>query len=159
MAAKESTRKVKLPDTNLLVYSVNASSPFHSVAASWLSSAFAAPGGIAFAWNALIGFVRVATHPHVMAAPLSVGDATSMVDEWLAHPRATLVNPGAHHASVLFKLLLQCGTAGNLTNDAHLAALAVEHAACVGTFDRDFLKFKGVQIELLTQPESSKTSS
>ena len=37
--------------------------------------------------------------------------------------------------------------------------LAVEHAACVGTFDRDYLKFKGVQIELLTQPDSSKTSS
>ena len=69
---------------------------------------------------------------------------------------ATLVNPGTHHADVLFKLLLQCGTAGNLANDAHLAALAVEHGASVGTFDHDFLKFKGVQIELLTQPDSSK---
>ncbi len=142
---------MRLPDTNVLVYSVNASSPFHATAAAWLAKAFGAPGGIAFAWSALIGFVRVATHPRALAAPLSVADATALVDEWLSHPRATIVHPGAHHADVLFKLLLQCGTAGNLTNDAHLAALAVEHSASVGTFDRDFLKFKGVQIDLLTQ--------
>ena len=150
MAAKESALKVKLPDTNLLIYSVNASSPFHSVAAPWLSSAFAAPGGIAFAWNALIGFVRVATHPRIMAAPLSVGEATSMVDEWLSHPRATLVNPGTHHADVLFKLLLQCGTAGNLTSDAHIAALAIEHNAEVLTFDQDFARFTGLRYQLLS---------
>ncbi|MDO5693243.1 MAG: PIN domain-containing protein [Pseudomonadota bacterium] len=150
---------MRLPDTNLLVYSVNASSPFHPVAVSWLAKSFAAPGGVAFAWNALIGFVRIATHPRAMQAPLSVGDATAMVDEWLSQPRATVVNPGTHHADVLFKLLLQCGTGGNLTNDAHLAALAVEHSATVGTFDRDFLKFKGVQIDLLTRPDPTPTSS
>lgn len=150
---------MKLPDTNLLVYSVNASSPFHSAASAWLVNAFTAPGGVAFAWNALIGFVRVATHPRIMQTPLSVGDATAIVDEWLSQPRTTVLNPGTHHADVLFKLLLQCGTAGNLTNDAHLAALAIEHSAVVGTFDRDFLKFKGVQIELLARPDSSTASS
>lgn len=146
---------MKLPDTNVLVYSVNASSPYHGAAAAWLARAFAAPDGVAFAWNALIGFVRIATHPRAMSAPLAVGDATAMVDEWLAHPRATLVHPGQRHADLFFKLLLQRGTATNLTNDAHLAALAVEHTATVGTFDRDFLKFKGMQIDLLPATDFS----
>lgn len=145
---------MKLPDTNVLVYSVNVHSPHHPAASDWLERAFDARAGVAFAWNALIGFVRVTTHPRVMPAPLTVGDATAVVDEWLAHPRAHLIHPGDRHADLFFKLLLQCGTAGNLTNDAHLAALAVEHGATVGTFDRDFLKFKGVQLELLSSSHS-----
>ena len=36
-------------------------------------------------------------------------------------------------------------TAGNLVNDAHLAALAVEHAAEVVSFDRDFGRFPGLR--------------
>lgn len=148
---------MKLPDTNLLVYSVNAYSDHHAAALQWLERAFDASAGVGFAWNALIGFVRIVTHPRVMTTPLSVADATAMVDEWLAHPRANLIHPGDHHADLFFKLLLQCGSAGNLTNDAHLAALAIEHSATVGTFDRDFLKFKGVQIDLLPVSCSLKT--
>ena len=150
---------MKLPDTNLLVYSVSAHSVHHRAALTWLERAFDASAGVAFAWNALIGFVRIATHPRAMALPLTVSDATAMVDEWLAHPRAQLIHPGERHADVFFKLLLQCGTAGNLTNDAHLAALAIEHAATVGTFDRDFLRFKGVQLELLPASDFSQTQA
>lgn len=148
----------RLPDTNLLVYSVNAHSPFHRLAVTWLQEAFDAPAGVAFAWNALIGFVRIATHPRAMSAPLSVADATATLDEWLAHPNARTIHPGPRHGDVFSKLLLQCGTAGNLTNDAHLAALAIEHSAMVGTFDRDFLKFKGVQIDLLRSANPTPSS-
>ena len=143
---------MKLPDTNVLVYSVNASSPQHAAATVWLEQAFASQT-VAFAWNALIGFVRIATHPRVMPAPLSGAEATGVVDEWLAHPHAVLAQPGARHADLFFKLLLQCGAGGNLTNDAHLAALAIEHEAAVGTFDADFLQFRGVQVDLL-RPDS-----
>ena len=34
--------------------------------------------------------------------------------------------------------------AGNLVNDAYLAALAIEHDAAVATFDRDFTRFAEV---------------
>jgi predicted nucleic acid-binding protein len=46
------------------------------------------------------------------------------------------------------RLLLGAGTAGNLTSDAHLAALAIEHGATMLTFDRDFSRFAGLQWEL-----------
>ncbi|WP_227431950.1 PIN domain-containing protein [Cutibacterium modestum] len=42
-------------------------------------------------------------------------------------------------------MLAESGTAGNLTNDAHLAALALEFDATVVTFDRDFGRF-GVRV-------------
>jgi len=38
---------------------------------------------------------------------------------------------------------------GNLTSDAHLAALALEHGATIGTFDRDFRRFAGLDMKLL----------
>ena len=47
-------------------------------------------------------------------------------------------------------LLRSAGVAGNLTTDAHLAALAIEHGATVLSFDRDFARFEGVRWTLPT---------
>jgi predicted nucleic acid-binding protein len=43
------------------------------------------------------------------------------------------------------ELLESAGAGGNLVNDAHLAALALEHGADVVSFDRDFARFEGVR--------------
>ena len=138
-----------LPDTNVLLYSVNPKSPHCVRAAKWLEASFDGPNGVTFAWLALVGFVRLSTHRSILPKPLAVSDALEMVDEWLAHPRARIIHPTARHADVLSKLLLKVGTAGNLTNDAHLAALAIEYGATIGSFDRDFKKFPGIKLDLL----------
>ncbi len=39
--------------------------------------------------------------------------------------------------------------AGNLTTDAHLAALAIEHGATLATFDGDFQRFSELRVEYL----------
>lgn len=44
-------------------------------------------------------------------------------------------------------MLASAGAAGNLSNDAHLVALALEHKATVVTFDSDFGRFPGVRWE------------
>ena len=41
-------------------------------------------------------------------------------------------------------LLNSTGSAGNLTSDAHLAALAIEYGAEVYSADYDFRRFNGV---------------
>lgn len=43
-------------------------------------------------------------------------------------------------------LLGPLGTAGNLTTDAHIAALALENRASLCTADHDFRRFPGVKI-------------
>ncbi len=43
------------------------------------------------------------------------------------------------------ELLAPLGTAGNLTSDAHLAALAIEHGAEIVTYDVDFGRFPRVR--------------
>lgn len=60
-------------------------------------------------------------------------------------PRPWSSNPPAATLALLRGLLERAGTGGNLTNDAHLAALALEHGATIVSFDRDFGRFEGVR--------------
>ncbi len=140
---------MKLVDTNVLLYAVNADAPQHALARTWLRNALVAPQGVGLAWQALLGFVRLSTRSGVLPAPLSVTDALAVMNRWLAAPAARVVQPTEQHAALVGRLLLGAGTAGNLVGDAHLAALALEHGATLVTFDRDFARFAGVAIELL----------
>ena len=49
-------------------------------------------------------------------------------------------------------LLLESGTAGNLTTVAQLAALAIEHGAELVSYDRDFGRFQGLRHRLPSAP-------
>ncbi len=140
---------MRLPDTNVLVYMVDALSPYHVMSKTWMQRSLGDVRGVGLAWGALIGFLRVSTHPRVLTTPLETTTALSVVDEWLSHPRVQIIHPGERHAGILGRLLIAAGTAGNLTNDAHLAALAIEHNAEIGTFDRDFKRFTGLRFQLL----------
>ena len=46
---------------------------------------------------------------------------------------------------ILFGLLGALGTGGNLTTDAHLAALAIEHQGELHSTDADFRRFAGLR--------------
>ncbi len=140
---------MKLPDTNVLVSSVNEFSAVRDQAATWLEQAFDSETGIGFAWLALVGFVRVSTQRGILKTPLSPANALELMDAWLSHPRARILQPTDRHGDILARLLLVAGTAGNLTNDAHLAALAIEHGCTIGSFDKDFKKFPGIKLDLL----------
>jgi len=139
---------VILPDVNLLIHAYNAESPVHGAARAWWEGALSRPAPpVGLAWAVVLGYIRLTTHPRVMARPLPVTTACAHVESWLAQPHVTLVHPGERHATVLFHLLRTLGTAGNLTTDAHLAALAMEHQADLRTTDADFARFPGLRWE------------
>ncbi|MBV8402863.1 MAG: PIN domain-containing protein [Gammaproteobacteria bacterium] len=133
-----------LPDANTLLYAVNTAAPGHRSALQALEEGFLAPRGVGFAWSALLAFVRLSTRAGIFPRALSVENALHVVTHWLDHPNAQVLHPGDRHAEVLGRLLRAAGTAGNLTSDAHLAALAVEHNARIVSFDRDFARFPDV---------------
>jgi predicted nucleic acid-binding protein len=56
-----------------------------------------------------------------------------------------LLHPGERHAEILFDYLEGLGAGGNLTTDAHLAALAAENQAELQTTDADFARFAGLK--------------
>ncbi len=140
---------MKLPDINVLLHAVNQDAPQHGSARHWVVAAFAETGGVALAWAALLGFVRLSTRRGILNQPLPVADALGLMHDWLAHPNSQLVHPGARHEALVSRLLLGAGTAGNLTTDAHLAAMAIEHGATLVSFDRDFERFAGLSFERL----------
>jgi toxin-antitoxin system PIN domain toxin len=142
---------VKLPDVNVLLYAVNSASDEHDRAQRWLESAFDDAEGVAFAWVVLLGFIRLATRRGIFPKPLSVEITLSLVQTWLSHERATMLHPSERHLPILARLLMGAQTAGNLTTDAHLAALAIEHGATVASFDRDFERFSGMRFEALAE--------
>src|SRR6185295_8960222 len=115
-----------LVDANLLLYAVNRDSPLHSKAKDWLESAMAGPDEVGFAWVVILAFLRLTTRPGLFLNPLSPETAFATVAEWLDQPLATAVQAGPRHLEILRKLIEHVGTGGNLTSDAHLAALAIE---------------------------------
>ena len=141
---------MKLPDLNILLYTVNQASPHHAQARTWLELALGGNESVALDWQVLVGFIRISTHKTILPQPLTIEQALQFVDEALHAPAAQVTHPTERHASLVGRLLLGAGIAGNLANDAHLAALAIEHGATLVSFDRDFSRFAGLSFELLS---------
>ncbi|MDQ3768822.1 MAG: type II toxin-antitoxin system VapC family toxin [Actinomycetota bacterium] len=137
---------MKLPDVNVLLYAMNVDAPEHRRAREWLERALSGSEAVAFAWVVLSGFVRISTRA---PKPRSVAQAFDVVEEWLDRPNVEVVHPTRRHAPLLRGLIEQAGTAGNLTTDAHLAALAIEHGATLASFDGDLHRFAGLRLEYL----------
>ena len=135
-------------DANVLLYAVDSASAHHEQSRSWLDESLAGAEAVGLAWIALLAFIRVGTNPSVLPSPMSADEATGQVETWVGAPAAVIAEPTARHAGLVRGLLRDTGTAGNLTTDAHLAALAIEHGADIVSYDRDFGRFPGVRHRL-----------
>ena len=95
-------------------------------------------------WLTIVAFVRIATNARIYHVPLSIGEARSIVDEWLARENVAPVTPGPNHWNIFGNLLVEGKAAAGLVTDAHLAAMAIENGATLITTDRDFARFPGL---------------
>lgn len=134
-----------LPDVNLLVYAYDSTSPWHEQASKWWVSCLSGEELVGISWTVALGFIRLWTNPRIFANPMPVGTAVSHVDVWLRRRMVRIVHPGPRHAELLFGFLRTEGKGGNLTTDAHLAALAIESHGTIYTVDTDFLRFSGLE--------------
>lgn len=136
---------MKLIDVNILLYATNRDSPRHRPANAWLDETLSGEETIALPWIVLLGFLRITTHPRIMKRPLTPTRAIDVVGSWLGLPQVFSPAPGDEHWRILRELLTDSGTGGNLTTDAHLAALAIELGAELCSTDRDFGRFHRVR--------------
>ena len=134
-----------IPDVNLLVHAHDTGFVRHSEARKWWEDQMNGDGSVGLGWVALLGFIRITTNSHIMLNPLSVSGACERAKAWLERPQSILIHPGDRHADILFQLLQDAGSAGNLTTDAHLAALAIEHQAELHSTDSDMGRFPGLR--------------
>lgn len=138
---------MKVVDLNLLLYAVNADAPHHDRARAWWEALLGGEEQVGLAWPVVLGFLRLSTRAGILPRPLTARQAVDVVQEWVDHARVAMLTPGAEHWSVLRGLIETSGTAGNLTTDAHLAALALEYDATLCSTDTDFSRFAGLKFE------------
>jgi hypothetical protein len=137
---------VILLDANVLIYAIDADSPQHERARRWLEQTLSSDTAVGLPWIVVLAFVRITTRAGVLRQQLSAEDAIAFVDQWLDQPYVEMVGPGPAHWPLLKQLLRAAGAAGNLTTDAHLAALAIEGGCELASTDHDFRRFAGVRL-------------
>ena len=134
-----------LPDLNLVVYAHNRDAPHHAGARAWWEGLLNGTEPVAVPWVVVLGFVGLMTHRSVLVHPMAPAAALGHVRAWFAQPNVEHLEPGQQHVDLLDRLLSAVGTGGNLTTDAHLAALAIEHQCELHSNDNDFARFPGLR--------------
>ncbi|MCY3815682.1 MAG: type II toxin-antitoxin system VapC family toxin [Gammaproteobacteria bacterium] len=134
-----------IPDINLLVYAHDSGARRHAAAKSWWESLMNGTDTVGLPWAVILGFIRITTNRRILDKPLDVAGSCRRVRSWLARPQVILIEPGVRHADIFFAMLESLGTAGNLTTDAHLAALTIEHQARLHSTDADMARFPGLK--------------
>jgi len=138
---------MRIVDLNVLLYAVNSDAAQHGVVRAWWEMAVNEEETLGLAWVVLLGFLRLATNPRVFPRPLTSDAAAAKLDTWLSRENVRIVRETDNHWQTLRPLLRDSGSAGNLTTDAHLAALALSHDAVLVSCDTDFARFKGLRWE------------
>ncbi len=138
---------MKIVDVNILLYAVNPDAPHHDRIVEWWEEQLNGDESIGLAWAVIVGFLRISTHPRIFPSPLAPEEAIDHIDAWLALDIVSLVTENRNHWRTVRGLLTDAGFAGNLTSDAHLAALALTHGATLASCDADFSRFRRLRWE------------
>jgi hypothetical protein len=136
---------VILPDINLLVYAYNSDAPDHPRARAWWEGCLSELEPVALPWVVMLGYVRLMTSRGVLVEPFEPATALGHIRSWLERPQVQILGPGPRHLDLLETLSAEAGTAGALTTDLHLAALAIEYRAELHSNDNDFARFSGLR--------------
>ncbi len=134
-----------LPDINLLIYAYNSDAPDHRRARGWWEDCLSDFEPVALPWVVMLGYLRLMTSRSVLMSPLRPEEALGHLRSWLERPQVEIVQPGPRHLDLLDTLTQEAGTAGVLTTDLHLAALAIEMQAELHSNDHDFARFSGLR--------------
>ena len=134
-------------DANVLVYASNEADPAYAAARGLVERLAAGPELVYLFWPALMGYLRIVTHPAILPRPLRPSHAAGNVSALLA--LAHVRTPGeADGFWELYRSGAGTSTRGNAVADAHLAALMRQHGVTtIYTRDRDFRRYDGIRVE------------
>ena len=134
-----------VPDANLLLYAVDSKSPFNKAAKQWWSNCLSGAVPVGLCHPVVFAFVRISTNQRAFERPLSLIQATEIVQSWLDRRSTRTLHPSAQHTCNVLKLLAAAGSSGgNMVTDAQIAEYAISHQAEVHTADHDFRRFPGL---------------
>lgn len=134
-------------DTNVLVYASNDGAPEHERASALLAHLAEGPALVVLLWPAVLGYLRLATHPSIFASPLTPAQAEANVDALTQLPHVRVVGEIDGFWSTYRGVAGSVAPRGILVPDAHLVALMLQHGVSrMWSRDRDLRKFDGVTV-------------
>lgn len=132
-------------DVNVLVYASNADAPEHQRAGELLGHLAAGPALVVLFWPAVLGYLRIATHPGIFSSPLSHHQATGNIDAFLSRSHVRVVGETDGFWASYLRTTADGSIRAKLVADAHLVALMHDHGVRrIWTRDRDFSRFEGI---------------
>jgi toxin-antitoxin system PIN domain toxin len=138
---------VILVDVNLLAYASVVGYAEHARAREWLDHKLNGLERVGLPWVSLVGFARLVTNARVFHHPVEVATAWGQIGRWLDRPNVWTPVPTERHREILGRLLLSTQAHAGLVQDAHLAALAIEHGLTLCSTDGDFARFPSLRWE------------
>ncbi len=133
-------------DANVLVYASNASDPHHVPARELLEQLAGGFELVYLFWPALMGYLRIVTHPGILPRPLRPEDAMANVTALLERPQVRAPGEGDGFWGA-YQATAGSDARGNHVPDAHLVALMRQHGvAAIYTRDRDFRRYDGIRV-------------
>ena len=134
-------------DTNILVYATDTGTDVGGVANELIERLACGPDLLYVFWPALMGFIRVVTHPAINERPLTPGEAVGSVAELLARPHVRAPGEGSGFLQA-YESTAPAMTRGRQVPDAHIATLMRQHGVgTIYTRDRDFRRFDGIRVQ------------
>lgn len=137
-------------DTNVLIYAHRSEFPEHDAARHALTELSEGPLPFGLPVTVVGEFLRVATHPRVLAPPTPRAVALGVVDALVASPRARLLGASGVYWPLLRGFVDDLRLSGNAVFDAQIAAACLANGFTkILTNDRDFRRFDGLEVRRL----------
>lgn len=135
-------------DTNILVYATHTGSPWHDRARALVEHLVAGPRLAYLLWPAVLGYLRIVTHPNILGSPLSSHQAMSNIEALMAPAHMRVAGEGNDFWPAFLEVSSDVTPRGNLVPDAHLVALMREHGvSTIWSHDRDLRRFRGITVK------------
>lgn len=135
---------MKLLDVNILVAAHREDHPNFGRARAWVDRLLATDEPFTVVDVVAASFIRIATDRRIFAEPTPLEAAFGFVHALRGQPTHVAVAPGARFWELFESQCRAADAVGTLVPDAQLAALAIESAADIASFDRDFARFGDV---------------
>jgi toxin-antitoxin system PIN domain toxin len=142
---------VKLLDVNVVLAAHRDDHPQFALARAWVDRMLVERTPFSVTDLVAGSFLRVVTNTRIFALPTPTGDAFRYLRALRAQPSHTMLGPGLRHLRLMEQLSINADARGDLMPDVQLAAIAIEHACELVSFDRDFARFADLRWTLPRQ--------